>query len=127
MAGHRCTKAEKAERLPAWIVEQIAAFRPRTEIVREVRERWGISQPQALKDLQAADAERAQVYDSLDRVDLLTMALQAAEKAVEIAIARKNPNEIIGSVRLLDNLVHFGIGWGTNHRRSTSHRPWENQ
>jgi hypothetical protein len=121
MAGHRCTKAEKAERL-AWIVEQIAAFRPRTEIVREVRARWGVSQPQALKDLQAADAERAEVYDSVDRTALLTMALQAAEKAVQLAQARGNPNEIIGAVRLLDNLVCFSNGWETNSRRR---RPWE--
>jgi hypothetical protein len=126
MAGHRCTKIE-AEARHSWIVDQIAAFRPRPEIVREVMERYGVSRPQALKYMQRADAERYQVYDSVERMDLLTTALQAAEKAVELAIARKNPNEIIGAVRLLDNLVHFGIGWESNHRRSTGHRPWENR
>lgn len=124
MAGHRCTKIVKAER-HSWIVQQIAAFRPRTEIVRELRERWGVSQPQALKDLQAADAERAEVYDKVDRIDLLTQAIAAAEKAVQLAQARGNPNEIIGAVRLLDNLCHIGIGWDSNNCRNTGHRPWE--
>lgn len=121
MAGHRCTKIEAEER-HSWIVEQIAAFRPRPQIVREVMERYGVSRPQALKYLQRADAERFQVYDSVERMDLLTTALQAAEKAVELAIARKNPNEIIGAVRLLNNLTGFGIDLSGNYDRKP--KPW---
>ena len=121
MAGHRCTKIEAEER-HSWIVEQIAAFRPRPVIVREVVERWGISRQQALRCMQRADKERFHVYDSVERMDLLTTALQAAEKAVELAIARKNPNEIIGSVRLLNSLTGFGIDLSGNYDRKP--KPW---
>lgn len=121
MVGHRCTKIEAEER-HSWIVEQIAAFRPRPVIVREVLERWGISRQQALRCMQRADKERAQVYDSVERIDLLTTALQAAEKAVELAISRKNPNEIIGAVRLLNGLTGFSIDLSGNYHCKP--RPW---
>ena len=123
MAGHRCSKLAKQER-HSYIVVEIAKGTPRAELVRDVRERWGISTSQALRCLQEADAERAQVYGSLDRAAVLTMAVQSAEKAVQLAIARGNPNEIIGAVRLLDNLLHVGAGWGENGRSSTGNR-WE--
>jgi len=121
MAGHRCTKAQAEER-HSWIVEQIAAFRPRPQIVRELRQRWGISQSQALRALQRADKERVQVYDSVERNEMLSMALQAAEKAVELAIARGLPTEIIGAVRLLDQLVILSPGCAERSRSKPWHR-----
>ena len=121
MAGTRCTKIQAEER-HCWIVQQIAAFRPRPEIVREVRQRYRVSRPQALKLMQRADAERVQVYDSVERNEMLSMALQAAEKAVELAIARGLPTEIIGSVRLLDSLVMLSPGWDDRNRSKPWHR-----
>jgi hypothetical protein len=120
MAGHRCSKLVALER-HSWVVQQLAANRPRPEIVRELRDREGISQPQALKYLQRAEAERCEVYSSADRAGLLTQCLAAAEKALELAQARKNPNEIVGAVRLLDNLLALGA----SHERRN--RPWESR
>ncbi len=118
MAGHRCSKLVALER-HSWVIEQLAAGRPRPQIVRDLREREGISQPQALKYLQRADAERCEVYATADRAGLLSQCLAAAEKALELAQARGNPNEIVGAVRLLDQLLALGA----SHERRN--RPWE--
>ena len=118
MAGHRCSKIVALER-HSWVVAQLAANRPRPVIVRELRAREGISQPQALKYVQRADLERCEVYSSADRAGLLSQCLAAAEKALELAQARGNPNELIGAVRLLDQLLALGA----SHERRN--RPWD--
>jgi hypothetical protein len=120
MPGHPCSKLVKQER-HSFIITEMAKGTPRPELVRAVRQRWGISQSQALRCLQAADLERAEIYSATDRAAVLSQCLQAAEKAVQLAIARGYPNEVVGSVRLLDNLLALGA----SHERRN--RPWENR
>ena len=119
MPGTPCSKIVKAER-HSWIVAEMAKGTPRPALVRQVMARWGISYPQALKDLQKADLERAEIYSATDRAAMLSQLLQAAELALAKAVERGNPNEVVGCIRCLDGL----LGLGASHHKP---KPWENR
>jgi hypothetical protein len=119
--GHPCSKIVAQER-HSWVIQQMALCRPRPEIARELRQREGLSRSQALRYLQRADLERCEVYSSADRAALLAQCLAGCEKALQMAIARGLPLEIVASIRTLDNLLALGAS-----HQLQQNRPWENR
>jgi hypothetical protein len=115
MAG-RASAIEMHTRVD-WVLQQMAAGRPRMDLAREVRDRYGLSESQSYRLLQAADAARAAVFGQINRAAMLTGAVDSLQRAAEIALKNGQPMAVIAAVNALDRLLHFGAGWGPNGQR----------
>lgn len=116
MAGRPCSAIEMRSRID-WVLQQMAQGRPRMDLVREVRDRYQLSEAQAYKVLQHADAARAAVFGQINRAAMLTAAVDALQRASEIALKNQQPMAVIAAVNALDRLLHFGAQWGPNGQR----------
>ena len=116
MAGTPCSKIEMRTRID-WVLQQMAQGRPRMDLMREVRDRYGLSEPQAYKVLQQADGARAAVFGQINRASMLTAAVDSLQRAIEIALRNEQPLVVIAGVNALDRLLHFGAQWGPNGQR----------
>ena len=116
MAG-RASAIEMHSRVD-WALQQMAAGRPRMDLVREARDRYHLSESQSYRLLQAADAARAACFGQINRASMLTSAVDSLQRAIEIALRNEQPLVVIAGVNALDRLLHFGAAWGPNGQRS---------
>ena len=110
MAGIRVTKPE-AEHRRSWCLEQLLAGRPRVVVTRDVMQRWGVSESQAQKIVRQAVEVILSCYRQVDHEEAIGRAVHALEVALELAVQRKQPQEIVQAVRAMDQI----IGMGANH------------
>lgn len=103
----RCTAAESKHRVD-WALEQLLAGRPRVQLVRDIQQRWSLSPSQAQRITRKAVETILSVYQQVDHEEAVGKAVYALEKAVELAVQRGQPNEIVCAVRALDNLIGLG-------------------
>ncbi len=115
MAG-RASAIEMHTRVD-WLLGEMAKGRPRMDLMREARDRYHLSESQAYRLLQAADAARAAVFGTVNRAAMLTSAVDSLQRATQIALANGQPMAVIAAVNALDRLLHFGAGWGPNGQR----------
>jgi fructose-specific phosphotransferase system component IIB len=103
----RCTKPE-AEFRRSWALEQLLASRPRVELVREAQQRWGLSAAQAQRIVRQAVELILATYREVDQEEAVGKAVHALEVALELAVQRKQPQEIIQAVRAMDQIIGIG-------------------
>jgi hypothetical protein len=107
----RVSKPE-AEHRRAWVLEQLLAGRPRVDVTRETMRRWGVSESQAQKIVRQAVEVILSCYRHVDHEEAIGRAIHALEKALELAVQRGQPQEIVMAVRAMDQL----IGMGADHQ-----------
>lgn len=103
----RCTKAEAQHRTD-WMFEQLLAGRPRVQLVRLARQKWGLSESQAQRIAKKAVEQILSTYQSVDHQEAVGKAVYALEVALELALQRKQPNEVVAAVKAMDALVGLG-------------------
>ena len=107
----RVTKPE-AEHRRSWCLEQLLAGRPRVVLVREVMAQWGVSEAQAQRVVRQAVELILSTYRQVDHEEAIGRAVHALEVALELAVQRGQPQEIVLAVRAMDQL----IGLGADHQ-----------
>ena len=88
-------------------------------VTRDVMQRWGVSESQAQKIVRQAVEVILSCYRQVDHEEAIGRAVHALEVALELAVQRKQPQEIVQAVRAMDQI----IGMGANHLG----RLWETQ
>lgn len=114
----RCTKPE-AEFRRSWALEQLLASRPRVEIVRDAQRRWGLSAAQSQRIVRQAVEVILATYRQVDKEEAIGKAVHALEVALELAVQRKQPQEIIQAVRAMDQIIGIGAA------RQPRVQPWD--
>ena len=106
--GRKATKAEKKARVEE-LADLIVKGYSQREMVRHVRETWGLSDDSALNYIrEARDVVKADLGE-LDRKDMLAAKIQMLEQIARDSAAAGRENNAIGAIRLLAELTGFGV------------------
>lgn len=103
----KATKLEKKARVEE-LADLIVKGYSQRELIRHVRETWGLSDDSALNYIrEARDVVKADLGE-LDRKDMLAAKIQMLEQIARDSVAAGRENNAIGAIRLLNELTGFG-------------------
>ena len=105
--GARCTKPEAKARVD-WALEQLLAGRPRVTLVREAMAQWGLSEAQGQRIVRAGVEAILATLETVDRTEVLARCIHALEQALELAVTRRQPQEICTTVKAMAGLLALG-------------------
>ena len=103
MAGKRCTKAEKQERIET-LARMIVAGANAVELHRYVKTTWGLSPCIATKYCNEARAYVVQISD-VDRREFVSAKISQLESIAREAAKAGQHNNAIGALRLMSEMV----------------------
>jgi len=115
--GARCTKQEAKERVD-WALEQLLAGRPRVTLVREAMAQWGLSEAQGQRIVRAGVEAILATLETVDRTEVLARCIHALEQALELAVTRKQPQDICTTVKAMAGL--HGLGADHSHHSNAT-------
>lgn len=105
--GKKCTKAEKKARVEE-LADMVVKGYSQRELIRHVREEWGLSDDSALNYIREARDVVKGDLSGIDRADMLAAKIQQLEQIARDSIASGRENNAIGAIRLLAELTGFG-------------------
>lgn len=104
----RCTKQEKLRRIEE-LADLIVKGWSQRQLMSHVTGSWGLSAEQAHRYVrEARDVVRCDLGD-IERADMLAAKIQLLEQIAADAVAAGRENNAIGAIRLLNELVGFGV------------------
>ena len=106
--GKKCTKVEKKARVEE-LADMIVKGYSQREMVRHVRETWGLSDDSAAIYIREARNVVKEDLVDIDRVDMLASKVQMLEQIARDSVASGRENNAIGAIRLLAELTGFGV------------------
>ena len=103
MAGRRCTKAEKEERIDT-LARMIVSGANAVELHRFIKTTWGLSSSVATGYVNAARAYVAEVSD-IDRTEFISAKIGQLETIARKSIEAGQHSNAIGALRLMGELT----------------------
>ncbi|MFM1900381.1 MAG: hypothetical protein RLZZ216_957 [Cyanobacteriota bacterium] len=96
---------QEAKRRREWCLREVAALRPRHELVSVLSREEGISSRQALRYVTEAQSSLVESVGASDRQMLLASMITALQTTVRRALERERHSDVIGAVRLMAELT----------------------